>query len=149
MVHPIFLVEGYAEYFDKFEKFWNNRTYADGKARLRMRKVQLYCPSINESGYEEFLSDFKSFCNVNSFKLKGKSKRFKKSGQGAKNRFKFFAKVARIFFPQLKDIIEDLKKVEDNKLFQKEAKKGNHFILSVQPIGKILDGRYEDGTEIV
>lgn len=149
MVHPIFLVEGYVDSFDKFEKFWHGRIYAKGKAKLRMRKLQLYCPSINECGYEEFLSDFKSFCHIGKFDHKSSWKNTKQTGQGAKNKVRFFTKILRFLFPQLKDLEKDLEKVKNNNLKQKEAKKGNHFLVCSYPIGKILDARYEDGTEVV
>jgi hypothetical protein len=59
--HVIVLAEGYADEtgLKKWEKDWHGKTYANGKARLRVREAKLYTLAINECGREEFLAELK------------------------------------------------------------------------------------------
>lgn len=66
MVHLIFLAEGYSDGLRRFESQWHGKTYANGKAKLRVREVKLYTCSVNEIGREECIRDFKHLCG--SFK---------------------------------------------------------------------------------
>jgi len=63
-MHFIGLFEGYADEtgFQTFVKEWHGKTYANGKAKLRVREVKLIDLGINECGRDEFLADFKTFC---------------------------------------------------------------------------------------
>jgi hypothetical protein len=60
MVHEIYLIEGYSKDFDDFEKDFNDKMYANGKARLRFREARIYTFAINEVGVDEFRGDMKS-----------------------------------------------------------------------------------------
>ena len=73
----------------------------------------------------------------------------RKSGPGLKTRFRFFVRVFRLFFPQIHDLLEDLKSVQNNKLRQRLQTEGNHFMMSLQPIGKVFESREPDGSEVV
>lgn len=62
MTTLIFAVEGYSDSLRKFEKDWHGKTYAGGKAKLRVREVKFYTFSVNEAGRDECLADFKALC---------------------------------------------------------------------------------------
>lgn len=61
MTHIIIMAEGYVDALNKFEEYFHGRQYAGGKAKVRMRKVQLYTSSVNLVGRDEFLADLKGF----------------------------------------------------------------------------------------
>lgn len=59
----LFLAEGYSEGLRRFEDKWHGKTYAGGRAKLRVREVKLYTCSVNEVGKDECLRDFAHICN--------------------------------------------------------------------------------------
>ena len=140
MTHIVGVVEGYYEYIDKFMKFWEGRTYANGKARVRPRIILPVHFGINECGKEEFLADLKSFTDLHGNMRADTGK--------TKNRFFFLVKLLRKIFPKIKSIEKDIMKIKCSGLRKREGKKGNHFILSFYPIGEIEDEHF-DGREIV
>jgi len=115
-----------------------------------MREVKIYSPSINESGYQEFLEDIKSFTHIGKFDHKATPwKNTSKTGHGLKNKMRFFIKILRKLFPQIQDLEKDIEKAKNNNLRTKLAKEGKNFLLCLYPVGKVLDARYPDGTEVV
>lgn len=143
MVHPLFILEGYSEDIDKFTNLMSNRNYKKFKARSRMREVRFFCPSVNEVGYMDFIGDLKSFTNFH------KMKNNTKAGPGLKNKMRFFLSIFRRFFKQIKPIEKDFINAIDSNLRKSEEKKGKHYRICCYPVGKVLDARYEDGSEIV
>lgn len=150
MTHLIFLSEGYYDYIFKFLKYFDGKTYANGKAKVRARMVVPIHFGINEAGYEEFLSDLKSFTLHNDFDLNNSCwDNTENTGHGLKNKLRKMFKWLRRIFPQIKDIDKDFEKVEDSKLRTKLEKEGNHFIMGLYTVGKLDDARYKDGREVV
>ena len=143
MVHTLFVLEGYSEDISKFTELMNNRNYKNFRARSRMREVRFFCPSVNEVGYMDFLGDLKSFTNFNKMNIN------KNEGPGLKDKMRLFLKIFRKVFKQIKPIEQDLIDAKSSNLAAEERKKGRHYRICCYPIGKVLDARYEDGTEIV
>lgn len=145
MVHPIFIGEGQPDELDKFERLFQDKYYANGKARVRMRTLRIYMPSINEVGYNEFLSDLKSFSGYVSKDIEV----FKDTSYGLKRTFQKYIKIITKFFPQMKSLSKDLESVNDSGLRGELTKKGEHYIMCIHPVGRVNDGRNPNGTEIV
>lgn len=141
MTHIVGLIEGYYEHLDNFVKFFHGRTYANGKAKVRVRVVLPVHFGINECGKEEFLADLKSFTSLYGSHHSG--------GGKMKKLFLFWGRILSKMFPRMRPLNKQLEKVECNNLRNIEAKKGNHLLMGFYPIGEILDGRYPDGSEIV
>lgn len=142
MTHIVGAIEGYYEYVDKFMKFWEGRTYANGNARVRPRIILPVHFGINECGREEFLADLKSFMDNNPEDIKNKC------GPGVKSKmFKIFGWIRKIL-PQVKSIEKEMESIKSTDLRRIEGEKGNHFILSFYPMGEIKDIKI-DGREIV
>ena len=55
-------MEGYSEDYQKFEKMFNGKIYANGKAKVRVREPKLYTCAVNEVGRDEFLADLNELC---------------------------------------------------------------------------------------
>lgn len=146
MVHTIFLAEGNSFKLDNFEKTFDSKCYdKDGEhlGKVRMREIRLYTCSVNEKAYPYFLQDLKETTFLNKIKSS--------TGGGSKLKnlvFKIF-NLLRKLIPGLKDIHKDFENVKSSNFFTEECKKGNHIWVSTYPIGKVLDNRYPDGSEIV
>lgn len=76
MTHLLFLVEGYSDSLRKFERDWHGKTYANGKAKLRVREVKLYTFGVNEVGLKECLADLGSISGGYDFRKDKKSFKF-------------------------------------------------------------------------
>lgn len=139
MTHIVGCVEGYWDFFDKFMKHFHGKYYANGKAKVRARVIIPVHFGINECGRDEFLADLKSFIATEG----------NDGGDGGKTkkRYFFFSKLLRKMFPKIKPL--NLDNIESTDYRNKEGKKGNHFIVGFYPVGEILDGRDENGVEIV
>lgn len=140
MTHIVGMIEGYYESLDKFMKYWDGKTYANGNARVRPRIIIPVHFGINECGKEEFLKDLKSFCD---FPGKPHS-----DGGKVKKTISRMAALVRKMFPAIKPVIKQFEAIESNNLRETEGKKGNHFILSFFPLGEVEDEKV-DGREIV
>jgi len=150
MTHPVFIAEGYYGDILKFLEHFNGKDYANGKAKARARMILPIHFSINESGYEEFLSDIKSFTVNSDFPTKIHTwKNTGDTGQGLKNKMRKIIKWVRKFFPQIKDLETDINKVKCNDTRKKLGQKGKHFLMSIHPVGRVDDARYPDGREVV
>lgn len=151
MVHITGAIEGYVDHVFKLLQYFNNKTYANNKARVRTRILIPTHFMINEIGEKEFLEDLKSFSLTQDIDLSKKDPNIygkDESGMAIKNRLNKIFRWVRKIFRQIKEI--DWSAVEDSKLRQREGEKGNHFMCTFYPLGKVKDPRQKtDDSEYV
>jgi hypothetical protein len=141
MTHIILLAEGYSDSLRKFEEEQHGRTFANGKAKLRVREVKLYTCSINREGREEFLAQ-----------VKGLTSSAERRGKQIHHAFKWhrlvkYARMVASIFG-LKKV--DLDSIKADNLLRKPRPEGGmsynaHFVL----VGEIKDNINKDGSENV
>lgn len=145
MVHILVLAEGFSEHIEKFEKAFNGKTYCDGKGKLRVRELKLYNLGFNECCYKEVLADLKGMMRYNQDKIPFQKDTTHELYAKIQKYIKYFSK----FFKMIKPIEDDLDEVEMSSFVADERKKGNVFMTSLTPIGKINDERTKEGVELV
>lgn len=139
MVHVLAVIEGYPDDFELFEKEFNNRMYADGKARLRFREARLYTFAVNEVGYEEFLGDLKSLTGRTWGDREDESFQWNKA----------IGWIKKILWPfGLKEL--DFSKARDSGIRGSRAEGKVSYKLHFVPLGYVKEPRDKnDGSELV
>jgi len=145
-MHIIAVGEGYSEGLKLIQKHFDGREYAGGKSKVRVREIKLFNFALNEEGYDEFISDFKGFArNLNADKAKHES-----GTSGALHgRFAKYIKYFRKFFRGITSIDEDINNATLSDFRQKLEDKGEHFLSTLMPIGRVNDAHRADGKELV
>jgi len=139
MTHELWIVEGYTTDFPDFEKDFNDRMYANGKARLRLREVRLYTCAINEIGAEEFRSDMKSLMGRIWGDRDDESFKWNKM-------ISWFKPIMKLF--GLKEY--DWSQVKDSGVRGSRAEGKLGYKLHFIPLGYVPDARNKnDGSELV
>ena len=140
-MHVLVLAEGYSDDtgIKKFEKDWHGKSYANGKAKLRVREAKLYTLAINECGREEFLKDLKGI--TGSFNSAG--------GNLAPGAFRWGRLVNSMRF-----VLNwfGVKKIDDSKIVANKVgvaagKSGWNCHFTV--IGEVTDHKSKEGVEQV
>lgn len=141
MTHILLLAEGYSDTFKKFEEEQHGRTFANGKAKLRVREVKLYTCSINEEGKSEFFKELKGLVHPTEGYIKSKTQNFK---------WKTLYRLVKYFSKLLGVKPLNLDNYELNPhLILPRAKGGQCYNAHFMLIGELPDIRDEYGKEVV
>ena len=112
---------------------------------MRVREIKLYNLGFNECGYKEVLADLKGIIRYN-----GDIKSAQKNTTTELHcKFQKYVKFFRKFFKGIKPIEDDLDSVKATSFIKDNEAKGNWFMTSLIPIGKIDDYKNEAGEELV
>lgn len=138
-MHDLWIIEGYTGDFDQFEKDFNNKLYANGKARLRFREARLYTFAINEAGRDEFRADMKSLMTRIWDDTGGDNFQWHKMIGWAKHMLRFIG---------LKDI--DFSNVKNSGIKGERSEGKVSYKLHFVPLGTVADARNkDDNSELV